>query len=95
MAVCLGDSQALAAFKLPLRLLILERENPYILLNKSRKIFARKSTKTWIRAKIRQSFLSPLPVTSQLSGKQQFFYLHFYLFVSCALLQKLFTFALV
>jgi hypothetical protein len=45
MAVCLGDSQALAAFKLPLRLLILERENPYILLNKSRKILARKSTK--------------------------------------------------
>jgi hypothetical protein len=42
MAVCLGDSQALAAFKLPLRLLILERENPYILLNKSRKILARK-----------------------------------------------------
>jgi hypothetical protein len=42
MAVCLGDSQALAAFKLPLRLLILEIENPYILSNRSRKILARK-----------------------------------------------------
>jgi len=43
MAVCLGDSQALAAFKLPLRLLILERENPYILLKQIPQDFSQKN----------------------------------------------------